>query len=66
MRAEKETVLKNEGLLLLRNILLQNPTYQSLNSTKRKTENNENINFCRQAGAISSAVVGNEQKQAII
>ena len=42
---EKKAVLKNHRLSLLRNILLQKPTYYQLDSLKRRFENNENINF---------------------
>ena len=45
LRVEKQTLLKNERLSLLRNILLHNPIYYSLNSLKRSAENNQNINF---------------------
>ena len=45
LNMEKKAVLKNHRLSLLRNILLQKPTYYQLDSLKRRFENNENINF---------------------
>ena len=55
LRAEKQVILKNERLSLLRNIMLQNPTYYSLNSLKRSVENNQNTNFLQ---VIRSYILG--------